>query len=66
VPGTGWRVAALCELGGLRLPADLAPRATALIDALRQVRPNEPSLRVVDRFAATLRFRHQMLEELRT
>jgi Family of unknown function (DUF5691) len=77
--GAAWRITGLCELAALRLPADLAPRATELAERLR---PNDPgataqregrSLRgpqsqagdaVVNRFAATLRFRHEMLKEL--
>jgi hypothetical protein len=62
--GTGWRVAGLCELAALRLPADLAPRATALAERLRGAYPNDPGLAAVERFAATLQFRHDMLKEL--
>jgi Family of unknown function (DUF5691) len=61
----GWRVAGLCELAALRLPADLAPRAVALAERLRGARPNDPAVTAVERLAATLRFRHDMLEELR-
>ncbi|HEU4426523.1 MAG TPA: hypothetical protein VFR67_28635, partial [Pilimelia sp.] len=60
----GWRVAALCELAALRLPADIAPRATALVERLRAVRPHDPGVAVVERLATTLRFRHDMLREL--
>jgi hypothetical protein len=59
-----WRLAGLCELAGLRLPADLAPRAAALAERLRAARPTDPGVAVVERLAATLRYRHQMLEEL--
>jgi hypothetical protein len=62
--GTGWRVAGLCELAALRLPADLAPRAVALAERLRTAYPHDPGLAAVGRFAATLQFRHDMLEEL--
>jgi hypothetical protein len=62
--GAGWRVAGLCELAALRLPAELAPRAVALAGRLRTARPNDPAVAAVERFAATLRFRHDMLEEL--
>jgi hypothetical protein len=62
--GAGWRVAGLCEVAALRLPADLAPRAVALAERLRAERPSDPGVAVVERFAATLRFRHDMLREL--
>ncbi len=62
--GAGWRAAGLCELAALRLPAGFAPRATALVDRLRVVRPNDPGVAFIERFAATLRFRMDMLEEL--
>jgi hypothetical protein len=62
--GSGWRVAGLCELAALRLPADLAPRAVALAERLRAAYPNDPGLAAVERFAATLQFRHDMLKEL--
>jgi hypothetical protein len=62
--GAGWRAAGLCELAALRLPADLAPRAVALVDRLRTVRPNDSGVAFIERFAATLRFRNDMLEEL--
>jgi hypothetical protein len=61
----GWRVAGLCELAGLRLPAGVADRALALPERLRTGRPNDPALPIGERLAATLRFRHDMLEELR-
>jgi len=48
----------------VRLPAGFAPRATALVDRLRVVRPNDPGVAFIERFAATLRFRMDMLEEL--
>jgi hypothetical protein len=62
--GTGWRVAGLCELAALRLPADLAPHAEALVERLYTAHPNDPGLAALGRFAATLRFRHDMLKEL--
>jgi hypothetical protein len=60
----GWRVTGLCELAALRLPPADAPRATALADRVHAARPDDPGLAVIERFAATLRYRHQMLEEL--
>jgi hypothetical protein len=62
--GRGWRVAGLCDLAALRLPAGLAPRGAALLERLRTVRGNDPAVKAVERFAATLRFRRDMLEEL--
>jgi hypothetical protein len=59
-----WRLTALCELAALRLPAGFAPRAAALLDRQRSERPKDPSAAVVERFTATLKFRHDMLEEL--
>ncbi|UWP82709.1 DUF5691 domain-containing protein [Dactylosporangium fulvum] len=57
----GWRLAGLCELAALRLPADTAGRATALATGLPS---DDPMSSIVGRFADTLRFRHDMLEEL--
>jgi Family of unknown function (DUF5691) len=62
--GSGWRAAPLCELAALRLPADFAPRAAALVERVRAVRPGDPGVAFIERFAATLRFRRDMLEEL--
>jgi hypothetical protein len=62
--GTGWRVAGLCELAALRLPADHAPRALALLDRIRTVVSATPGLAAVERLATTLRYRYDMLEEL--
>jgi hypothetical protein len=62
--GAGWRAAGLCELAALRLPADAAPRAVELVGRLRAIRPNDPGVAFVERFAATLRYRQDMLEEL--
>jgi hypothetical protein len=62
--GAGWRAAGLCELAALRLPPDAAPRAVALVEKLRAIRPNDPGVAFVERFAATLRYRQDMLEEL--
>jgi len=57
----GWRLAGLCELAALRLPAETAARATALAGGLHS---DDPMSSIVGRFADTLRFRHDMLEEL--
>ncbi|MEV8514918.1 DUF5691 domain-containing protein [Dactylosporangium sp. NPDC051484] len=57
----GWRLAGLCELAALRLPAATAPRAMALAAGLPS---DDPMSSIVGRFADTLRFRHDMLEEL--
>ncbi|WP_344610942.1 DUF5691 domain-containing protein [Dactylosporangium salmoneum] len=57
----GWRLAGLCELAALRLPAGTADRATALAIGLPS---DDPMSNIVGRFADTLRFRHDMLEEL--
>jgi hypothetical protein len=62
--GGGWRIAALCELAALRLPADLAPRAAALVERHREVLPTDPRGAAVGRFASVLRFRHEMIQEL--
>jgi len=59
-----WRLAGLCELAALRLPADLATRAATLVERLRAIRPNDPGGAAVERLATTLKFRHDMLEEL--
>ncbi|MET7401469.1 DUF5691 domain-containing protein [Dactylosporangium sp. NPDC005572] len=57
----GWRLAGLCELAALRLPADTAGRAVALAGGLSS---DDPMSSIVGRFADTLRFRHDMLKEL--
>jgi hypothetical protein len=57
----GWRLAGLCELAALRLPADAATRAAALAAGLSS---DDPMSSIVGRFADTLRFRQDMLEEL--
>ncbi|OLB65566.1 MAG: hypothetical protein AUI10_06210 [Actinobacteria bacterium 13_2_20CM_2_72_6] len=62
--GAGWRAAGLCELAALRLAPDVAPRGVALVERLRAIRPNDPGVAFVERFAATLRYRLDMLEEL--
>jgi hypothetical protein len=62
--GAGWRAASLCELAALRLPAEVAPRATELVLRLRDIRPNDPGVAFVERFATTLRYRQDMLREL--
>jgi Family of unknown function (DUF5691) len=59
-----WRVAGVCELAGLRMPADQAPRAAALAERLRAARPNDPVLAALERLAMTLKYRQEMLEEL--
>jgi hypothetical protein len=60
----GWQVAGLCELAALRVPPDLAPRAAALAARQRAAHPTDPGVAVAERLAATLRYRHEMLEEL--
>jgi hypothetical protein len=62
--GAGWRLAGLCELAALRLPAGAAGRAESLANAIRAQRPDDPTVQIVQRFADTLRFRHDMLKEL--
>jgi len=66
--GAGWRVSALCELAALRLPAACAPRAAALVERLRAAAgygaPADPGIAIIERFAGTLRFRHDMIGEL--
>jgi hypothetical protein len=57
----GWRLAGLCELAALRLPASAADRAVALVVSLAG---DDPMSSTVGRFAETLRYRQQMLEEL--
>lgn len=57
----GWRLAGLCELAALRLPADAADRAVKLAAGLAS---DDPMSSIVGRFADTLRFRQDMLEEL--
>jgi hypothetical protein len=70
-----WRVAGICELAGLRLPVEVAPQATELArrwwiarnEAAAQAggsRTNDPVVVIVERFAATLRYRREMHEEL--
>jgi hypothetical protein len=64
-PGTGWRLAGLADLAALRLPAGYAPRVAALAQQVAgNLRTNDPGTQVVNRLAAMLRFRHDMLEEL--
>jgi hypothetical protein len=63
-PGTGWRVVGLCELAALGFPAIAAPHVTALVGRLRTDRPGDPGLAAAERLAATVQFRHAMLEEL--
>src|SRR6185312_112785 len=70
-----WRVAGICELAALRLPVDIVPRATELArrwwilrnEAAGQAgggRTIDPVIVIVERFAATLRYRREMHEEL--
>ncbi len=59
----GWRLAGLCELAALRLPASLAERAAALVAEMPTA---DPMTAIVGRFADTLRFRQAMLDELAT
>ena len=61
---TRWRAAGLCDVAALRLPPDLATRATALAERVPGTPGTDPTATAVERFAATLRFRHQMHEEL--
>jgi hypothetical protein len=77
-PAASWRVAGLCELAALRLPAGLASRAAGLAERLRNARPNDwqalagadsdklhrLGLAPLERLAMTLKYRHEMLEEL--
>jgi hypothetical protein len=63
-PATSWRATGLCELAALGFPASAAPRVAALVDRLRTDRPGDPGLAAAERLAATLQFRHDMLEEL--
>ena len=63
-PGASWRAAGLCERAALGFPAGAAPRVVALVDRLRSDRPHDRGLAAADRLAATLQFRHDMLEEL--
>jgi hypothetical protein len=62
--GTGWRMAGLCELAALRVPAGFAARARELLERVRAATPQSPAVRVLERFAATVQFRRDMLEEL--
>jgi hypothetical protein len=64
--GGGWRVAALGELAALRLPADHAPRAAALIERHQEILPTDPRGAAIGRFASVLRYRHEMIQELTT
>jgi hypothetical protein len=57
----GWRLAGLCELAALRLAPTEAERAVAVAMALPT---GDPMASIVGRLADTLRFRHDMLEEL--
>jgi hypothetical protein len=57
----GWRLAGLCELAALRVPADRADRAAELVAAMPS---DDPMTSIIGRFADTLRFRNDMLEEL--
>jgi hypothetical protein len=70
-----WRVAGICELAALRLPVEVVPRATELArrwwilrnEAAGQAgggRSIDPVIVIVERFAATLRYRREMHEEL--
>jgi uncharacterized protein DUF5691 len=70
-----WRVAGICELAALRLPVEIVPRATELArrwwilrnEAAGQAgggRTIDPVIVIVERFAATLRYRREMHEEL--
>jgi hypothetical protein len=68
-----WRLAGICELAAFRLPADATEPAlvmarrwwTRLNDAPREGgRTVDPATVIVERFAATLRYRRDMHEEL--
>ena len=61
---SSWRIVGICELAALRLPAGLAGRAVGLVQQWRAVRPDDPAVAVLERLAATLRYRDNMLEEL--
>ena len=63
-PVPSWRTAELCQLAAVRLPVDAAPRADAFAAAHAGLAPNHPVRRAADTLAGTLRFRHDMLEEL--
>lgn len=63
-PSTRWRATGLCELAALGLPASAAPRVAALVERLPAGRPAHRGLAAAERLAATLQFRHEMLEEL--
>jgi hypothetical protein len=62
--GTGWRLTGICEVAARRLPAALAPTAVTVADRLRATRPHDSGVTAVERLAATLRYRHDMLREL--
>jgi hypothetical protein len=68
-------VAGICELAALRLPVEIVPRATDLArhwwilrnEAAGQAgggRSIDPVIVIVERFAATLRYRREMHEEI--
>jgi hypothetical protein len=70
-----WRVAGICELAALRLPVEVAAHATELARRWWTVRNEaaahaggprtiDPVVVIVERFAATLRYRREMHEEL--
>ena len=68
-----WRLAGICDLAAFRLPADATEPALVLArrwwsglnDAPRQGgRTVDPATVIVERFAATLRYRRDMHEEL--
>ena len=58
-------MAALGELAALRLPADLAPRAAALVErAPARSFPPTPGVRRDRPLRLVLRYRHEMIQEL--
>ncbi|HKT06183.1 MAG TPA: hypothetical protein VJT31_42300, partial [Rugosimonospora sp.] len=63
--GADWRIAAVCELAALRLPAALAPDVVEHVSRWRALRPTDPGITIVERLAATVRYRCDMIEELR-
>jgi hypothetical protein len=60
-----WRLAGLVTLAGTRLPVAAAASVAALRDRLADNRPDDPRLAAVDQMLEILRFRNDMIEELR-
>jgi hypothetical protein len=70
-----WRLAGICELAAFRLPVEVAARAVGMAQrwwvASKEAgahqggaRTVDPTVVIVERFGATLRYRHDMHEEL--